>query len=103
MSSAPRFTNRSIAIVDDDPDILQSVELAFRHEGANTLVASDGLSALHLVRESKIDLLVLDMMLPRSSGLLVLEKLHEEQLSLPVIMMTANLGKRHREFDPSRI
>jgi DNA-binding response OmpR family regulator len=98
MSSAPRFTNRSIAIVDDDPDILQSVELAFRHEGANTLVASDGLSALHLVRESKIDLLVLDMMLPRSSGLLVLEKLHEEQLSLPVIMMTANLGKRHREF-----
>ncbi len=98
MSTAPRFTNRSIAIVDDDPDILQSVELAFRHEGANTLVASDGLSALHLVRESKIDLLVLDMMLPRSSGLLVLEKLHEEQLSLPVIMMTANLGKRHREF-----
>jgi DNA-binding response OmpR family regulator len=98
MSSAPRFTNRSIAIVDDDPDILQSVELAFRHEGANTLVASDGLSALHLVRESKIDLLVLDMMLPRSSGLLVLEKLHEEQFSFPVIMMTANLGKRHREF-----
>ncbi len=98
MSSVPRFANRSIAIVDDDQDILHAVELAFRHEGALTHMASDGLSALHLVRESKIDLLVLDMMLPRSSGLLVLEKLHEEQLSLPVIMMTANLGKRHREF-----
>ena len=98
MSTAPRFTNRSIAIVDDDPDILQSVELAFRHEGANTLVASDGLSALHLVRESKIDLLVLDMMLPRSSGLFVLEKLQQDGHTFSIIMVTANQGKRHRDF-----
>jgi hypothetical protein len=93
-----RFANRTIAIVDDDPDILQSVELAFRHEGARTLVAGDGLGALHLVREDKPDLVVLDMMLPRSSGLLVLEKLAEERISVPVIMVTANQGRRHREF-----
>ena len=93
-----RFANRTIAIVDDDPDILQSIELAFRHEGARTLTAPDGLGALHIVREDRQDLLVLDMMLPRSSGLLVLEKLHEEGSSLPVIMVTANQGKRHREF-----
>ncbi len=93
-----RFHQRTIAIVDDDPDILQSVEFAFRHEGATTLTASDGLGGLRLVRESKPDLLVLDMMLPRSSGLLVLEKMQEEGLMLPVIMITANLGKRHREF-----
>ncbi len=93
-----RFDNRTIAIVDDDPDILQSVELAFRHEGAITLTASDGLGGLHLVRESRPDLLILDMMLPRSSGLLVLEKMQEEKIDLPVIMITANLGKRHREF-----
>ena len=93
-----RFANRTIAIVDDDPDILQSIELAFRHEGATTRTASDGLGGLHLVRESKPDLLVLDMMLPRSSGLLVLEKLHEEGSALPVIMVTANQGRRHREF-----
>ncbi|MFM2164104.1 MAG: hypothetical protein RL325_541 [Planctomycetota bacterium] len=93
-----RFANRTIAIVDDDPDILQSIELAFRHEGARTLTAPDGLGALHIVREDRPDLLVLDMMLPRSSGLLVLEKLHEEGSSLPVIMVTANQGKRHREF-----
>ena len=46
-----RFANRTIAIVDDDPDILQSIEMAFRHEGARTLTATDGLGALHLVRE----------------------------------------------------
>ena len=92
------FSNRTIAIVDDDPDILQSVELAFRHEGARTLVAGDGLGALHLVREDRPDLVVLDMMLPRSSGLLVLEKLAEERISVPVIMVTANQGRRHREF-----
>jgi DNA-binding response OmpR family regulator len=93
-----RFANRTIAIVDDDPDILQSMELAFRHEGARVLTATDGLGGLHLLREEKPDLLVLDMMLPRSSGLLVLEKMQEEHLSLPVIMVTANQGKRHREF-----
>lgn len=93
-----RFSNKTIAIVDDDPDILQSIELAFRQEGATTQTAADGLGALHLVREGKPDLLVLDMMLPRSSGLLVLEKLHEERIELPVIMVTANQGKRHREF-----
>jgi DNA-binding response OmpR family regulator len=93
-----RFANRTIAIVDDDPDILQSMELAFRHEGARVVIATDGLGGLHLVREEKPDLLVLDMMLPRSSGLLVLEKMQEEQIALPVIMVTANQGKRHREF-----
>lgn len=93
-----RFAHRTIAIVDDDPDILQSIEIAFRHEGAATCTATDGLGGLHLVRESKPDLLVLDMMLPRSSGLLVLEKMKEESISLPVIMVTANQGRRHREF-----
>ncbi|MFM7260890.1 MAG: response regulator transcription factor [bacterium] len=95
---AGRFANRTIAIVDDDPDILQSIEMAFRHEGATTCTATDGLGGLHLVRESKPDLLVLDMMLPRSSGLLVLEKMQEESIALPVIMVTANQGRRHREF-----
>jgi DNA-binding response OmpR family regulator len=93
-----RFAQRTIAIVDDDPDILQSIEMAFRHEGARTLTAGDGLGALHLVREEKPDLLVLDMMLPRSSGLFVLEKLQEEGSTVPVIMVTANQGRRHREF-----
>ena len=95
---AQRFANRTIALVDDDPDVLQAIELAFRQEGATTHVATDGLGALHLVREIRPDLLVLDMMLPRSSGLLVLERLREEGVAVPVIMVTANLGKRHREF-----
>lgn len=95
---ANRLANRTIALVDDDPDVLQSMELAFRQEGAATRTATDGLGALHLVREERPDLLVLDMMLPRSSGLLVLEKMQEEKISLPVVMVTANLGRRHREF-----
>jgi DNA-binding response OmpR family regulator len=95
---ANRFANQTIAIVDDDPDILQSIDLAFRHEGARTVLAADGLGALHLVREERPNLLILDMMLPRSSGLLVLEKLQEEQCTIPIIMLTANQGRRHREF-----
>jgi DNA-binding response OmpR family regulator len=95
---ADRFHNRTIAVVDDDPDILQSIESAFRHEGAQVRTATDGLGALHLVREERLDLVVLDMMLPRSSGLLVLEKLREDGHATPVVMVTANQGRRHREF-----
>jgi two-component system OmpR family response regulator len=95
---ADRFHNRTIAVVDDDPDILQSIESAFRHEGAQVRTATDGLGALHLVREERLDLVVLDMMLPRSSGLLVLEKLREGGHATPVVMVTANQGRRHREF-----
>ena len=90
-----RFSNRTIAIVDDDPDILQSMEMAFRHEGATVRTATDGLGALHLVRESKPDLLVLDMMLPGQSGFSVLERCRGMEPPIPVVMVTANQGRRH--------
>lgn len=93
-----RFASKDILIVDDDPDILAAFELAFRHEGASVRIAADGVSALGAVREKKPDLLVLDMMLPRSSGLFVLEKLHQDGAAFHIIMVTANQGKRHRDF-----
>ncbi len=93
-----RFASRDILIVDDDPDILEAFAFAFRHEGASVRTATDGASGLMAIRERAPDLLVLDMMLPRSSGLFVLEKLHQDGVELHVIMVTANQGKRHRDF-----
>ena len=93
-----KFDAKDILIVDDDPDILAAFERAFRHEGANVRTADDGVSALVSIRERAPDLMVLDMMLPRSSGLFVLEKLQQDGHTFSIIMVTANQGKRHRDF-----
>lgn len=101
-----RLEGRRILLVDDDPDILAGMDLAFRGEGAATGLASDGVEALALLDAGieagePPELLVLDMMLPGASGLLILENLAERSEAPPVVMITANLGQRHRRFAES--
>jgi DNA-binding response OmpR family regulator len=96
--STPRLRDRHVLIVDDDPDILGSIELAVRSEGARTTTAGDGATAVHLGHSLQPDAVVLDMMLPRQSGFLVLEKLHEQDDPPVVVMITANQGRRHMEY-----
>ncbi len=92
---------RRILIVDDDADILGSIELALRSAGALTRTAPDGSTAVSAVNEERPDLVVLDMMLPKASGFLVMEKLHELPAPPPVIMVTANQGRRHQAYAES--
>jgi len=89
---------RRILIVDDDPDVRESIETAFQSEGARTKVCSDGNTAVRICLEDKPDAVILDMMLPGRSGFLVLEKIKGYEDSPIVIMITANEGIRHREF-----
>lgn len=96
--TAPRLQDRHILIVDDDEDILRSMELALRTEGANTYTAVDGNAAVQLVEAEDPDAVVLDMMLPKRSGFLVLEKIMETEDAPIVVMVTANQGKRHMEY-----
>jgi DNA-binding response OmpR family regulator len=92
---------RRILIVDDDADILGAIELALRSAGALTRTAPDGSTAVSAVNEERPDLVVLDMMLPKASGFLVMEKLHELAAPPPVIMVTANQGRRHQAYAES--
>jgi DNA-binding response OmpR family regulator len=96
--STPRLHGKNVLIVDDDEDILSSIDLVMRAEGANTRTATDGNAALAAFKESGPDAVVLDMMLPKRSGFLVLE--HLKKLANPpvVVMITANMGKRHMAF-----
>lgn len=93
-----RLTDVKILIVDDDEDILESMEAAFQAEGALTQLASDGNEAVRIVQEETPDLVVLDMMLPKRSGFLVLEKIKGYEDAPAVIMVTANEGKRHQAY-----
>lgn len=96
--TSPRLQGRTVLIVDDDEDILSSVELAMRAEGANTARASDGSAAVLAWQAENPDAVVLDMMLPRASGFVVLEKIKESKDPPVVVMITANQGKRHAEY-----
>lgn len=96
--SDPRLNGKKVLIVDDDEDVLGSIDLAMRAEGATTSHATDGTSAITAADDSPPDAVVLDMMLPKRSGFLVLEKLKQRPRPPVVVMITANLGKRHMAY-----
>ena len=98
MMTTPRLEGRTVLIVDDDEDILSSVDLAMRAEGARTARAADGSAAVLAWQAENPDAVVLDMMLPRASGFVVLEKIKESKDPPVVVMITANQGKRHAEY-----
>lgn len=62
---------------------------------------SDGNAAVRTILDDKPDLVVLDMMLPKRSGFLVLEQIKGYEDSPIVIMVTANEGKRHQTYAES--
>ena len=93
-----RLEGYTILIVDDDPDILASFDLAMRAEGATTVLAEDGTEAVSVALASQPDAVILDMMLPKRSGFLVLEEILSMESAPIVIMVTANEGKRHMAY-----
>lgn len=94
----PRLDGVSILIVDDDHDIRAGMRLALQAEGANITEAADGNEAVAQWRMHMPNVVVLDMMLPKRSGFLVLEELIESEHTPVVVMVTANQGRRHEEY-----
>jgi DNA-binding response OmpR family regulator len=90
---------RTILLVDDEPDIIAAMRAALETAGYRILAAEDGNMALALAECEQPDLAIVDMMIPKKSGLAVLEKLKQRPgVGLPVIMVTANESARHREY-----
>jgi DNA-binding response OmpR family regulator len=69
-----------------------------RAEGATTVTAEDGTDAVSEAIKSQPDAVILDMMLPKRSGFLVLEELLSMDIPPVVVMVTANEGKRHMAY-----
>ena len=93
-----RLQDKRVLIVDDDPDVLAILKQAMQSEGALTQCCSDGNSAVHISEADPPDLVLLDMMLPKRSGFLVLERVKQHENPPVVIMVTANEGKRHEAY-----
>lgn len=90
---------KTILLVDDDHEIVESMRTVLENKGYRVLVARDGNAGLSVAEREVPDLIVLDMMMPKKSGFLVLEKLKGRPNGLiPTIMITGNEGSRHRAY-----
>ena len=95
----PALNGKTILIVDDDPEIVESVKIALQSEGYTVFYARDGNQGLALAERENPDLIILDMMMPKRSGFLVLEKLRRtRRVPIRLIMVTANEGNRHKSY-----
>lgn len=77
-----------VLVVDDDPHIRELVGHFLRMEGLEVVEAVDGLDAMRIFDQIKVDLLVLDIMMPGMDGWELCRKLRE-QTDLPLLMLTA--------------
>lgn len=78
-----------ILIVEDDPNIAIGLEDNLRMEGFVPVLARDGQEALQKAKESSPDLIVLDVMLPKLSGLNVCRQLKKQGSAIPIIILSA--------------
>jgi CheY-like chemotaxis protein len=88
---------RLILVVDDDPGIRRTLEIALTKAGYDVVQAGDGDEATRLWHETGPDLIVTDIHMPRKSGLLLIEDIRAQRSSIPIIAMTdggpaSNLG-----------
>jgi len=86
-----------VLAIEDDPAILRGLSDNLRFEGYEVITASDGETGYQLQRERRPDLIVLDLMLPRMSGLEFCRKLRAEKIQTPILMLTA------RSEEPDRV
>jgi CheY-like chemotaxis protein len=93
MATKPR-RSYSILITDDDVACRETLREIVEPEGFRTLLASSGEEALDITREEPIHLALLDMNLPRMTGLETLQLLHQINAVLPCILVTADASDR---------
>src|SRR4030042_5532756 len=92
----------TILVVDDEPQILQTVAGILADEGFEVLTAPDGESALQLVAAGPPDLVLLDIALPGRAGLEALQELKRQYAALPVVMISA-YGSVENEVKATRL
>ena len=77
-----------ILVCDDDKEIVEAIEIYLLQEGYDVLKAYDGEEALKVLKEEKVDLLVIDVMMPRLDGIRATLKIREKN-NMPIIILSA--------------
>jgi two-component system, response regulator PdtaR len=94
MDATKEARDYSILIADDDGDCREALREIVEPEGFRTVLASSGEEALDIVRGRPVDLLMLDLHMPRLSGLETLQVLRQFNALLPAILVTGDPNER---------
>ncbi|MCF7876001.1 response regulator, partial [Candidatus Bipolaricaulota bacterium] len=86
---------KTVLVVDDDEDLVELLKKYLEKDGYEVLTAYDGSAALNLFRLRDVDLIVLDLMLPKVDGLNVCRSIRSES-QVPIIMLTAKTEEEDR-------
>jgi len=86
-------TNKTVMVVDDNPDIITIVKTILEGKGYNVFSAFSGAELLNMLKDQKPDLIILDIMMPEMDGLEVLSRLKamSDTATIPVILLTAKV------------
>ena len=85
------MSNKYVLVVDDDPDMVETVKMMLESKGYEVGQAYDGMEGESSIKERRPDLVILDVMMPRKNGYTLCAELKKDRTtqSIPVIMLTA--------------
>ncbi|HBG48651.1 MAG TPA: two-component system response regulator [Cyanobacteria bacterium UBA9971] len=91
MTGNDKKAKKKILIVDDEPDIVETLKFLIESEGFESIIAMDGEEALRKAKEENPDIMILDVMLPKINGYKVcrLLKFDNKYKHIPILMVTA--------------
>ena len=91
---------RQVLVIEDEPNIAEAISFILSRDGWSVSTHASGTTAVQAVRDSKPDVLILDVMLPGKSGYDILQDLRsaDDTRALPVLMLTARGQKTDREL-----
>lgn len=88
-----RIVKPRVLVVDDEPGVRKALQRGLRAEDMDVVTAADGPTGLQLARTGSFDVVLLDIMLPGLSGYRVLERLRAENVTTPVLLVSAKDGE----------
>jgi two-component system response regulator VanR len=82
------MANETILLVDDEKEILELLDIYLKNDGYLTIKAGNGIEALQLLQQHEVDLIILDVMMPKMDGIQACLKIREQR-NMPIIMLSA--------------
>jgi DNA-binding response OmpR family regulator len=93
MTTQSEEMKRVVLVVEDDPSIMLGLQINLEKEGYSVLTADDGERAIAMAKNDVPDLVILDVMLPKMNGFVVLQAIRREGLTMPIIILSARTGE----------
>jgi DNA-binding response OmpR family regulator len=93
MTAPSDDSKRVVLVVEDDPSIMLGLQINLEKEGYAVLMAEDGERGMAIAKNEVPDLVILDVMLPKVNGFVVLQAIRREGLTMPIIVLSARTGE----------